>query len=275
MRKFIIGLGSFPYKKELENVLPRASTLGFDFVDTSDDYFNEDYVGDYVRDNNFKVFTKFSFVDQFKNFEQHFNDSKIKIEKNGTELYCYLLHWPYPFLYKKLWYKMEELYLSGKVKEIGVCNFTEKQLMKLMKNCRVKPMYNEIELHPLFQQKDTVEFCEKNDIQIISYSPFARIDKRLFENTNLINISERENTSIANIILKWNINKGYIPIPSTSKEHHLKEMELDKIKLINLDKDDMKIIDSLECNGRIRFNPDTYFSFKTKIKFLLISLGLL
>lgn len=81
MRKFIIGLGSFPYKKELENVLPRASTLGFDFVDTSDDYFNEDYVGDYVRDNNFKVFTKFSFVDQFKNFEQHFNDSKIKIEK--------------------------------------------------------------------------------------------------------------------------------------------------------------------------------------------------
>ena len=51
--------------------------------------------------------------------------------------------------------------MSGKVKEIGVCNFTEKQLMKLMKNCRVKPMYNEIELHPLFQQKDTVEFCEK------------------------------------------------------------------------------------------------------------------
>ena len=164
---------------------------------------------------------------------------------------------------------MEELYLSGKVKEIGVCNFTEKQLMKLMKNCRVKPMYNEIELHPLFQQKDTVEFCEKNDIQIISYSPFARIDKRLFENTNLINISERENTSIANIILKWNINKGYIPIPSTSKEHHLKEMELDKIKLINLDKDDMKIIDSLECNGRIRFNPDTYFHLKLKLSFYL------
>ena len=87
--------------------------------------------------------------------------------------------------------------------------------MNLMKNCRVKPMYNEIELHPLFQQKDTVEFCEKNDIQIISYSPFARIDKRLFENTNLINISERENTSIANIILKWNINKGYIPVSYT------------------------------------------------------------
>ena len=102
MRKFIIGLGSFPYKKELENVLPRASTLGFDFVDTSDDYFNEDYVGDYVRDNNFKVFTKFSFVDQFKNFEQHFNDSKIKIEKNGTELYCYLLHWPYVYSLKVL-----------------------------------------------------------------------------------------------------------------------------------------------------------------------------
>ena len=68
---------------------------------------------------------------------------------------------------------MEELYLSGKVKEIGVCNFTEKQLMKLMKNCRVKPMYNEIELHPLFQQKDTVEFCEKNDIESISYSPLV------------------------------------------------------------------------------------------------------
>ena len=275
MQKFIIGLGSFPYKEELKNVLPKASVLGYNFVDTSDDYYNEEYIGNYIKDENLKIFSKFSYVDKYSDFEEHFNNSKVKLETNGGELYCYLMHWPYPFLYKKIWKKMEELYFSGKVKEIGVCNFTTKHLKKLMKNCRVKPMYNEIELHPLFQQQKTVNFCLKNGIKIISYSPFARIDKRLFENEILKQISIRENTSIVNIILKWNINKGFIPIPSTSKESHLVEMSINKINEINLTDEDIKKIDSLECNGRIRFNPDTYFSFKTKIKFLLISLGVL
>lgn len=273
MKNIVVGLGTFPYKQELENVLPKALGLGYSFVDTSDDYENEEFVGKYINNKQLKIFSKFSYVHLINNFENHFNASKKKLEANGGYLSCYLMHWPYPFLYKKIWSKMEELYLSGKVDEIGVCNFTCKHLMKLMKSCRVKPMYNEIEVHPLFQQRDTVEFCQNNGIKVISYSPFARMDKRLFENEVLKEIAKREETSIANIILKWNIEKNCIPIPSTSKEKHLLDMSINNLDKIELTDDDIKHVDNLECNGRIRYNPDTYFSVKTKVKFFLRSLG--
>lgn len=263
MKKNIIGFGTYPNKENLIELIPSAINNGFTMLDTSDDYFNEEYIGK-INCENIKIFTKYSICSNVLSVDNKFDLSSKKL--NNNKIYAYLLHWPYPFLYKKIWKKMERLYLEGRVERIGVCNFDEKHLSKLLKKCKIKPMYNEIELHPLFQQKKLVDFCVKNDIQIISYSPFARMDNELFQNPELNRIALKYNTSVANIILCWNLKKGFIPIPSSSKIKHIDDMCFENIDSIELSKEEIGIIDLLDKGKRIRFNPNTYFSFKTKIK---------
>lgn len=276
MKKYQIGLGSFPLKDELINIIPLAENLEYSILDTSDDYNNEYIIGNVINEKyKIKIFTKFSAINQIFRFDEHFNNSNTLLSKNGAKISCYLMHWPYPFLYKKIRKRMEKLYLEKKVDEIGVCNFTKKNLKKLLKTCKIKPMYNQIEIHPLFQQKDTVVFCEQNGIDIISYSPFARMDKELFGNELLISMAKEKNVPITSLILKWNLEKGYIPIPSTGNKLHLEQMAINIIDDISISKEEIEEIDRLECGKRIRFNPDTYFSLKQKMKFLIVSLLLI
>lgn len=268
----LIGFGTFPLKEELLQLIPEAQKRGYTIVDTSDDYHNEKYVSEAVAGKNIRIITKFSYVDNVLNFDEYFKKQMKIFSDNGNKIYGYLMHWPFPYLYKKIWRKMEDLYLNGEVDAIGVCNFTVKNLQDLLKDCRVKPMYNQIELHPLFQQKDITDFCLANDIKVISYSPFARRDADLFENDTIKKIADRHSTSITNIILKWNIQNGFLPIPSTSKIVHLEEMSTECLDKLTLSEDEMSTINALDCGKRVRFNPDTYFSTKTKIKFLIYSI---
>lgn len=267
-----LGFGTFPIKEKLLEVIPYAEECGYSFIDTSDDYFNESFVASACSQTKMKIFTKFSFVDNVLHFDDYFSQQLRQYTDYNQRIYCYLLHWPYPFVYKKIWRKMEQLYLDHVVDEIGVCNFTEEHLKELLKHCRVKPMYNEIELHPLFQQKKVTDFCVENGIQIISYSPFARMDPELFANNTIQKIAQDNDTTIQNVILKWNIQKGFIPIPSTSKLDHLGEMSLSNLKNIHLSDAQMAAIDGMDIGKRIRFDPNTYFSKKTKVKLWLYSL---
>ena len=266
-----IGFGTFRLKSELYELLPFAEKNGYSIIDASDDYFNEEYVAG-AETSGMKIMTKFSYANKALKFDEVFNKTEKLFSKNGKKIGCYLIHWPYPHIYKKVWRKMEDLYLSGRVDEIGVCNFNVKHLDALLRNCRVKPMYNEIELHPLFQQRDITEYCKKNDIKVISYSPFARMEKQLIDNPTLLELSDKYHTSVFNIILKWNLQKGFIPIPSTSKAKHIEEMSLDRLDSFILTEHDIELIDAMECGKRVRFDPDNYFSFKTKLKLLAISL---
>lgn len=271
MIKNPIGYGTFPNKDELVNLLPLVDELGYALVDTSDDYYNEKYVSEGSKSTHLKIFSKFSLVQNCLKFNESFAKQNKTFQNNGLKINCYLIHWPYPFLYKKIWKKMEDLYLNGEVDEIGVCNFNVKALRELLQGCRVKPMYNEIELHPLFQQKEVTEFCKENDIKIISYSPFARMDKELMENGEIKKIAESHDTTVINVILKWNLQKGFIPIPSTKNIIHLNEMSPKALAKIQLSDTEICLIDSLDKGKRVRFDPDTYFGIKTKIKLFLYS----
>lgn len=270
----MIGFGTFPMKDVLEDMIPLAEKNGYQFIDTSDDYYNEVFAAKAASTTQLKIFTKYSLVNDVLHFDSRVN-AQLKIFKDhGLKVHAYLIHWPYPFLYKKIWRKMEELYLNGVVEKIGVCNFTVKHLQDLMKDCRVKPMYNQIELHPLFQQKEVTRFCEENNIQIISYSPFARMDRELFDNKVIRDIAQAHDTTIHNVILKWNMQKGFIPIPSSSKAEHLEAMSLSALNQITLSDQEITEIDALDVGKRVRFNPDTYFSSKTKLKLFVYSLFL-
>lgn len=271
-----IGMGTFPFKEELHTAIPIAVNTGFRLIDTSDNYNNEEYVGDvYAKfaDTNSDVLivTKFSQPYMTPFFGRAFESSRNKLYKSDKHpVDIYLLHWPYPFLWKKQWKKMENLYKSGKCKAIGVCNFEIDDLKKLLKICTVPPMINQFECHPMFQQKELTDFCRDNNIQVMSYSPFARMDKKLVNNRYLKLLADKYEKSVQQIILRWNIQKGFIPIPaSVSKKHIISNYDIFDFELTG---DEIEEIDGLECGFRVRFDPKKRFSTIQKIKCFIYSL---
>lgn len=244
---------------------PQGHTWGGgDLIDTSDNYQNEEYVGKGLAQvdlSQVTVISKFSQPLRTNELEKCFEESK----NNLGAINIYLLHGPY--LWKKQWRKMEKLYLDGKCDAIGVCNFDIDYLKKLLSFCQVKPAINQFERHPIFQQRELYEFCQKNNIAVMSYSPVARMDKDLFESSVLKRIADRYKKTISQVILRWNIDTNCIPIPASSSKSHIEE----NINIFDfkLDNSELEEINSMEMGKRIRFNPRTKFSIKMKLKFFL------
>ena len=271
----VIGYGTFPQKETLENNVPIAYNAGYRMIDTSDNYLNEEFVGtglERIGSANIIVVTKFSQPVRTEMFEKCFSESFEKLHQPNLKNMVYLLHWPFPYLWKTIWRKMEDLYISGKCAAIGVCNFDVEYLKELLRVCRVKPMINQFERHPLFQQNELVELCKQENIQVMSYSPLARMDGELNNNPILKKIANKYSKTINQIILRWNIDTKCIPIPASSSETHIKE-NIDVFDFILTD-NEIAEINSLERGKRIRYNPKTRFDKKTRKTFYIESLRL-
>ena len=260
----IMGYGTFPQKEILENNVPIAYNVGYKIVDTSDNYLNEQFVGkglSKLKTNDMIVVSKFSQPLRTHELEKCFYETRGKLGRVDL----YLMHWPFPYLWEKEWRMMEELYLRGEVKGIGVCNFDTGYLKRLLKICRVKPVINQFERHPLFQQSELVEMCKQHDIQVMSYSPVARMDSELHAHPLLKELSEKYGKTINQIILRWHIDTQCIPIPASSSENHIKE-NIDVFDF-QLTWEEIECINGMEAGKRIRFNPRTRFTKKQKLKF--------
>lgn len=260
------GYGTFPMKEELANTVPLAVAAGYRLIDSSDNYLNEEFIGvglGKCDSRSLVVQTKFSQPFRTKRLSRCFDESERKL---GGRIDVYLLHWPFPFLWKLQWRKMENLYLEGRCRAIGVCNFKKKHLKKLLSFCRVKPMVNQLEWHPMYQQRETVEFCKKNSIQVMSYTPLARMSRQLMENPVLLSIARKKGRSVPHVILRWNVEHGHIPIPASRSDAHIKG-NID-IFDFSLSKEEIASIDALECGMRVRFDPDTRFAWGLKLRFL-------
>lgn len=266
-----IGLGTYPYKDVLIKGIPIAHSVGYRLIDTADNYNNEEYVGKGLNKCDLSetfVITKFSQPFKTNDLDKCFEESK---EKLGV-INIYLLHWPYPYLWKKQWRKLEDLYISGKCDAIGVCNFDLGYMKELLAFCKVKPAINQIERHPMFQQQKIVDFCQENDITVMAYSPMARKDKELHENSSLKKIAEKYGKSVSQIILRWNIDTGCVPIPASSSEKHIVE-NFDILDFV-LSDEDIAEINSFESGKRIRFNPRTRFSRNERARMLIYRTGI-
>ena len=126
-------------------------------------------------------------------------------------------------------------------------------------------MINQFERHPLFQQQHLVELCKKEDIQVMSYSPLARMDDELNINQTLERIAKKYGKSVNQIILRWNIDTGCIPIPASSSEKHIQEnIDVFDFQLTEIE---VKEINCLDRGKRIRYNPRTRFDEKDKKSF--------
>lgn len=256
----LMGLGTFPMKGiELIKAVVTAEKVGYSLFDTSRAYHNERELGIALKLGKLKredifVITKIS------NRQQETGDVRGALVSSLKMLHLsyvdlYLLHWPYPEYYMKTWKAMEELQKEGLTRSIGVCNCHEHHLTPLLDIAEIKPVVNEIELHPLLTQENLVDYCRLHDIKMIAYSPLARMAPELVESDIIKTLSTKYDKTSAQIILRWDFQHGYITIPKSSKKDHI--LGNKSILSFELTDFEMKLIDGLNQNKRFRHNPDT------------------
>lgn len=257
----IIGLGTYPLNRfDLINAMRYAYQAGCTSFDTSAAYENERWLGLGVKvlklfgSESLFITTKLSNFDQRKgNVRKALLGSMSRLGVKYLDLY--LMHWPNPKTYLDSWKQMEDLYEEGLVGAIGVCNFHEHHLINLLDLAKYKPVINQIELHPLLTQVPLRELCRKEGIKIQSYSPVARMDKKLIENQILIDLSCKYNKTVPQIILRWNIQNGLLVIPKSGNKDRIRE-NFDVFDF-ELQDEDIKKVDGLNEDYRVRYNPDT------------------
>ena len=166
----------------------------------------------------------------------------------------YLLHWPVEGKYLDYWKQLEELYKEGLVKAVGVSNCKIHHLEEIRKVAEIMPMVNEVELHPLLSETELREYCKENKIQIMAYTSTARLDFRLKASRRMQEVCKQTGKSLSQIILRWHIQNGVIPIFNTSTLEHLKD-NMDVLDFLLTD-NQMKIIDSVNINARTRYDSD-------------------
>lgn len=248
-----IMLGTYPLKgMELIKTVKNAVKCGYLGLDAAEAYGNERYIGLSrmlmpSKKKNIFITTKFNVFDEKVNIKKELEGSMSRLGVKTIDLY--LMHWPHPKNYIDTYKQMEELYLEGKVKAIGVCNFQIRHLENLLKHAKIKPMVNQIEIHPLLIQKELINYCQKENIQLEAYCPFAQMNDMLLEKDILKNIAIKYNKKISQVILRWDIEKKIIPLPRTTKIERLKEnIDIFDFKLTE---EDIELIDSLNKNYKI------------------------
>lgn len=255
----VIGLGTFPMNKmPLVKNIRRAVRAGYTAFDTSSAYQNEKSVGWGIkfcgkkREDLF-ITTKISNTQQYKsNATDALKDSLHKLKLSYVDLY--LIHWPVPEKYLQTWKEMERLYEDGLVRAIGVCNFHQHHIEKLLEVADIMPAVNQIELHPLLSQNELYTYCAEKGIQIEAYTPIARMNEKLVKNETLCRIAAEHKKTVVQIVLRWDYQRGIIPIPKSANPDRLKE-NID-IFDFGLTEGEMSEINALNQNFRVRYDPD-------------------
>lgn len=243
---------------EVINAVKWALESGYRHIDTAAIYKNEEGVGEGIRKSGIEreelfVVSKVWNSDQgYESTIKAFNDS---LERLGLDyLDLYLIHWPVAEKYKETWKALEHLYAEGKVKAIGVSNFLQHHLEDLLSEAQIVPMVNQMEFHPYLVQQELLDFCKKHKIQYEAWSPMMQ--GKIFEMDEFKQLAQKYNKTIAQIVLRWDIQKGVVTIPKSSKKERI--IANSQIFDFAISKEDMLIIDRLHKGQRFGPDPDNF-----------------
>ena len=254
------GLGVYLSKdgNEVINAVKDALDHGYRHIDTAAIYNNEQGVGAGIKESNVDRKDVF-LVSKVWNTDQGY-DSTLKafeasLERLGTDyLDLYLIHWPKGELSKETWKAMERLYAEKRVRAIGISNFMKHHIEDLLTTAEIVPMVNQMEFHPYLVQQDLVDFCHSKGIQYEAWSPLMQ--GNIFDLDIMKELASKYNKTIAQLVLRWDLQKGVVTIPKSSK----KERIVSNADLFDFEisKEDMKLLDSLDRAQRFGPDPDNF-----------------
>lgn len=249
-------------KPQMENTyihsVESAIKLGFHWIDYSCAYGDGILIGDAIKRSGVKrenlvITTR---VSNYAQFNHCVREEFLSFLKNAQLEYVDILqfHWPVTDYYLDTWREMEKLYEEGYAKHLGVANCHQHHLEGIFKICKYRPEVGQFEIHPLFTQKPLIEYYKQHDIQVCAYTPIARFDDRLMRLPLLKRIGEKYGKSVTQVVLRWHIQNGIIPLVRTLNPAHQKE-NLDVLDF-ELTDEEMKAIDAININSRLRYDPD-------------------
>ena len=245
-----LGFGVFQVKDgdETVNAVRWAIEAGYRHIDTAQAYRNEKSVGQGIIQSGIArkelfITTKLSIEDiragtQMKGFE---NSLKL-MQLDYIDLY--LIHWPVTGKNKESWKILEEIYKSGRARAIGVSNFVEFHLDKLLQDTKIVPAVNQIQLHPNFSQQPLVAYCEKLGIACEAWSPLGGTGGKLLDDPVLTKIAGKYKKSTAQVVLRWELQSGIITIPKSTHQARIKANT--ELYDFELSAADMKTINDLD-----------------------------
>ena len=248
---FIPSIGYGTYKTgsegETEQVVTNALNVGYRLLDTAAYYGNEEAVGKGIKASGVKrtdiiVTTKIWHTDAgYDNTMRAVESSLKKLDTNYIDIM--LVHQPLGDYYGS-WRAMEELYDQNVLRGLGLSNFYEDRLIDLLYHCNVKPVVNQIECHPFNQRQSLIQLMRKHQVVGMAWSPFTRDRQPIFDHPIIKSLAEKYGVSKHQIILRWHIQRGIIPLPKANNVSHMESnFDVFDFKLTNIDMDVMELLD--------------------------------
>ncbi|KAF1302327.1 MULTISPECIES: aldo/keto reductase [Enterococcus] len=262
----VVGFGTWqtPSGEVAEESVLAALKAGYRHIDTAAAYGNEESVGKGIKASGVpreELFITTKLWNKHHSYalaKQAIEDSLTKLGVDYLDLY--LIHWPNPIDFRENWEQanaeawraMEEAVEAGKIRAIGVSNFRPHHLDALLKTAKIKPVVNQIFLNPSDLQPEVVAYNDAHDILSEAYSPLGT--GKIFDVPELKEVADKYNKTVAQVVLRWSLQHGFLPLPKSVHDERIKENT--ELFDFELTAEDVKLIDGLHGVAGLAKNPD-------------------
>ena len=262
-----VGFGTWQSKDgpEARDSVAEALRAGYRHIDTAQGYGNEESVGQAVKESGLsrgEVFLTSKLTNSVRGYDQTLSAFHESLRKLGTDyMDLFLIHWPRPINFRddweaqnaQSWRAMEDLYREGKVRAIGISNFHPHHIEALLKTATVAPMVNQIRLAPGDTQDEVVSFSREKGMLLEAYSPLGV--GKVFEVPQMKDLARKYGKSIAQIAIRWSLQRGYLPLPKSVTPARIRENT--EIFDFRLEDEDVELIAGLKGCVGFSHDPDS------------------